>query len=75
MTTSPDPDKLMTLDEAVEVFGIPRRHLVAAISVGELVASEPRGRTPYLVRSDDVRAFAKKFLVDHQHQVPLKEKT
>jgi len=71
MTT--DPDRLITVDEAADLFGLPHETLRESIAAGELAVVPARGRTPHRMRVEDVRVFARGYFAVHAILMKPKE--
>ena len=61
-----DPDKLLTIDEAADLLGLPHETLRAAIAAGDIAVVPARGRTPHRMRTEDVRVFARGYFEAHK---------
>lgn len=66
-------ERLLTVDEAIEIFGLTRNEILEAIHNGALAASLKRGPTGFRIRAGDARAFAK--TVHASHLVKAREST
>ena len=69
-----DPDRLLTIDEAADLFGLPHETLRASIAAGDLAVVPARGRTPHRMRAEDVRVFARGYFAVNAVMMKPKEK-
>lgn len=63
--TDIDADKLLTIDEGADAFGVPKSDLHAAVTSGRIPSIHASGRRPHLLRASDVRAFARAYFAEN----------